>query len=125
MPARCSNRGPGVDVVIEMAGNDAGIATGVNAARPGAGVVLGGIPDGDLSSFTAAAARRQGLSFVMVRRMHETYPVAIWLATSGVDLEPLVTAAYPLEEAAEAFSAAVQRTGQKVIIRVSSSTDSE
>ena len=66
--------GRGVDVVVEMAGADEGIATAVACARPGARVALGGIPSTPLTAFPAAPARRKGLTFAMVRRMHETYP---------------------------------------------------
>ena len=65
--------GRGVDVVIEMAGTDPALTTAVACARPGARIALGGIPATERSSFPASAARRKGLSFVMVRRMHETY----------------------------------------------------
>jgi L-iditol 2-dehydrogenase len=112
--------GRGADVVIELAGTDPAIGTGVMAARPGARVVLAGIPSGDTSSFVAAGARRKGLTFVMARRMHETYPLAIALATAGLDLDTLVSARYPLEDAAAAFTAAVARTGDKVVVDVSS-----
>ena len=40
----------------------------------------------------AAPARRKGLTFAMVRRMHDTYPRAIHLASEGIDLDRLVTA---------------------------------
>ena len=109
----------GVDVVIELAGNDAAIGTAVDLARPGARVVLAGIPDDDRSSFPASIARRKGLSFVMVRRMHDTYARAIALATSGIDLDAIVSARYPLGDAAEAFRSASARSGDKVVVAVS------
>jgi L-iditol 2-dehydrogenase len=111
--------GRGVDVVIEMAGGDSGIETAVDSARPGARVALGGIPSDGWSRFPATGARRKGLTFVMVRRMHETYPAAIALATSGIDLDPLVSVRYPLRDAAKAFTAAAERTGDKVVVAVS------
>ncbi len=111
--------GRGVDVVIEMAGSDDAIATAVAGIRPGGRVVLGGIPSDDRSAFPAAAARRKGLTFAMVRRMNDTYPRAIELATSAVDLDALVTDRYPLTDAAKAFSAAGERRGLKVVVTVS------
>jgi L-iditol 2-dehydrogenase len=111
--------GRGVDVVIEMAGTDAAIATAVECARPGARVAIGGVPSEARSSFPAATARRKGLTFSMVRRMHGTYPTAIALATSGIDLDPLVTARHPLRDAAGGFAAAAERTGDKTVIAVS------
>ncbi len=114
-------QGRGVDVVIEMAGSDDAIATAVAATRPGGRVVLGGIPSDDRSSFPAAAARRKGLTFAMVRRMNDTYPRAIELATSVLDLDALVTERYPLTDAAKAFSVAGERRGLKVVVTVSGS----
>ena len=113
--------GRGVDVVVEMAGTDDAIATAVACARPGARVALGGIPSGPRSSFPAAAARRKGLSFMMIRRMHDTYEQAIELATTGIDLDALVSDHFPLERSAAAFEHAVGRTGDKTVIVVSRS----
>lgn len=114
-----ATQGRGVDVVIELAGTDAGIATAVAAVRPGGRVALAGIPSEDRSSFPAAAARRKGLTFAMVRRMKDTYPRAMALAVGGVDLDLLVTGRYRLNQAAEAFGAAAQRRGDKTVVVVS------
>ncbi|MDT5334635.1 MAG: L-iditol 2-dehydrogenase [Mycobacterium sp.] len=111
--------GRGVDVVVEVAGTDAAIATAVAASRPGARVALAGIPSQDSSSFPAALARRKGLTFAMVRRMNDTYPRAIALATAGVDLDLLVTERHRLVEAAKAFGSAAERRGDKVVVDVS------
>ena len=113
--------GRGVDVVVEIAGNDAAIAIAVEASRPGARIALAGIPSGDDSSFPAAPARRKGLTFAMVRRMNDTYPRAIALAGDGIDLDLLVTERHPLTEAAKAFRSASERHGDKVVVSVSSS----
>jgi L-iditol 2-dehydrogenase len=111
--------GRGVDVVVEMADTDDAITTAARSARPGARIALGGIPSEARSSFPAAEARRKGLTFVLVRRMHDTYPRAIALATSGIDLDALVTARFPLADAAAAFAAAADRRGDKTVVEVS------
>lgn len=116
---RAVTGGRGVDVVVELAGTDEAIATGVQCARPGARIALGGVPAEHLSSFPAAAARRKGLTFAMVRRMHDTYGRAIALATSGIDLDPLVTGRFGLDQAADAFTSAAARRGDKTVIAVS------
>jgi len=113
--------GRGVDVVVEIAGTDAAIATAVEASRFGGRIALAGIPSGDDSSFPAAPARRKGLTFAMVRRMNDTYPRAIALAGDGIDLDLLVTERLPLTEAAKAFRSAAERHGDKVVVSVSSS----
>ena len=107
----------GADAVFELAGTDAAVEIALRAARPGARVVLGGIPDGDRTSFQASLARRKGLTLVLVRRMNEAYPRAIRLVEQGlVDVSSIVSHRYPLERAAEAFAVAADRQGLKVVI---------
>ena len=109
--------GEEVDVVFEAAGTDEAVDVALHAARPGARVVLAGIPAGDRTSFSASVARRKGVTLVLVRRMGEVYPRALRLVQSAaVDLEPLVTHRYPLDRAPEAFAVAAAREGLKVVI---------
>ncbi len=89
----------------------------MESVRPGGRVVLGGIPDGDITTFPASLARRKGLTIAMVRRMNEIYPRAIALAARGaVSLDPLVTTRAPLADAADAFATAQRRDGLKVVL---------
>ncbi|GAB2462527.1 NAD(P)-dependent alcohol dehydrogenase [Xylanimonas ulmi] len=107
----------GAHTVIECAGNDDAVAISVEAARPGATVVLAGIPDDDHTAFPAANARRKGLTFRMARRMKEVYPRAIDLVTSGrVDVRSLVSHRFALDDAPRAFEVAVAREGLKVVV---------
>lgn len=109
--------GDGADVVLEIAGDDDAIETAVRLARPGARVMLAGIPSTSHSAFPAAVARRKGLSMLMVRRMKEVYPRAIALAADGaVQLAPLVTARFGLDDAAAAFEHGAARAGVKTVI---------
>lgn len=107
----------GANTVFEMAGSDTAVEIALRAARPGARVVLGGIPDGDHTSFQASLARRKGLTLVLVRRMNEAYPRAIRLAAQGlIDISSIVSHRYPLERVSEAFTVAADRQGLKVVI---------
>jgi L-iditol 2-dehydrogenase len=107
----------GLDAAVEAAGDNAAVEAAVVAARPGARVVLAGIPAEDRTSFPASTARRKGLTIVLSRRMKHTYPRAIDLAARGlVDLGSLVTHRFPLDESEAAFSTAVAREGLKVIV---------
>lgn len=109
--------GRGVDVVYEAAGTDDAVDLAVEAAMPGARVVLAGIPDVDRTCFNASVARRKGLTLVMVRRMKEVYPRTTALAERGIiDVRGLVTHTFPLAEAAKAFTVAHAREGLKVIV---------
>jgi L-iditol 2-dehydrogenase len=107
----------GLDVVFEVAGENAAVEAAVKAAKPGGKVILVGIPSDDHTGFSAATARRKGLTIKLCRRMKNTYPRAIQLAASGrVDVRSLVTHRFPLEEAQQGFLAAERRQGLKVII---------
>lgn len=109
--------GAGVDVAFEVAGPDAAVAAAMVAARPGARVVLVGIPAVDSTTFPASVARRKGLTILMSRRMNDAYPRAIRLASAGrFDLASLVTDRFPLAAAADAFTVAASRRGLKTVV---------
>jgi L-iditol 2-dehydrogenase len=112
-----ATEGKGVDVAFEAAVENEAVEAAIEAAKPGARVVLIGIPADDRTAFTASTARRKGLTIKLTRRMKRVYPRAIRLVESGmVDVRSLVTHRFPLEEFDKAFSAAQRREGLKVII---------
>lgn len=96
--------GLGADVVFEAAwGGDAAIQA-AELARPGARIVMVGIPGDDRLLVKHSTARRKGLTIVMCRRMKHAYPRALRLVERGlVDVRSLVSHRFPLEQAAEAF----------------------
>ncbi|MFH1929414.1 MAG: zinc-binding dehydrogenase [Chloroflexota bacterium] len=109
--------GRGVDVAIEAAGTNDAVEVAMAVAKPGARVVLVGIPTVDRTTFTASAARRKGLTIMMTRRMKHTYPRAIRMVQEDmVDVRSIVTHVYPLGEYRQAFSIAERREGLKVVI---------
>jgi len=107
----------GADVAFEVAGTDDAVRLAMESVRPGGRIVLAGIPDDDVTTFTASLARRKGLTIAMVRRMNDVYPRAISLAARGaVALDSLVSRRASLDEAVTAFAAAQRRHGLKVLI---------
>jgi L-iditol 2-dehydrogenase len=117
LAARAGGNAHGVHVAFEVAGVDDAVDLAVHAARPGARVVLVGIPSQDRTSFPAGHARRKGLTMLMSRRMKEMYPRAVDLVRSGrVDVRTMVSDSFPLADAAKAFEVAVARTGLKVAV---------
>jgi len=109
--------GRGVDVAFEVAGTDVAVGYAVEAARPGGRVILVGIPGDDSTTFPASVARRKGLTLKLSRRMKEAYPRTTRLVSSGViDVASVVTHTLPLEKAGEAFRAASDRVGLKIIV---------
>ena len=109
--------GAGLDVALEAAGENTAVDAAVDAVRPGARIVLVGIPSEARTSFVAGSARRKGLTFVLSRRMGHVYPRAIQLVMSGaIDIRSLVTHRFPLAAIDAAFDTASRRTGLKVIV---------
>lgn len=109
--------GRGIDVAFEIAGVNAAVEIAIETARPGARVVLVGIPSDDRTSFSASTARRKGLTIQLCRRMAHTYPRAIALAESGqIELAGLASHCFPLSEYQKAFASAAKREGLKVVV---------
>jgi L-iditol 2-dehydrogenase len=114
---RAAAGGGGLDVALETAGEQAAVDAAVEAVRPGARVVLVGIPSQGRTSFVAGTARCKGLTLVLARRMGHVYPRAVQLVASGrVDVRSIVTHRYPLAEIGAAFEAAAERVGLKVLV---------
>lgn len=117
-----SGRAGTCDVGFEVSGTDDGLAGAAALVRPGARIVLVGIPDADSTTVTASAMRRKGLTLAWVRRMTAgAYARAIGIAVRGaVDLSWLTTDRFPLHDAATAFATAARREGLKVVVDVAS-----
>jgi len=107
----------GVDIAFEAAGTHEAVDVAVESARPGARVILIGIPSEDHTTFRASTARRKGLTVKWARRMKHTYPRAIELVRTGrVDVRSLVTHTFPIDRFQDAFDVAMRREGLKVVI---------
>ncbi|GBF06334.1 threonine dehydrogenase-like Zn-dependent dehydrogenase [Deinococcus aerius] len=92
------------DVVFEAGWADDSVQTSALLARPGARVVLVGIPGDDRCTVQHSLARRKGLSLIFSRRMAHTYPEAIALVERGmVDVDALVSDVFPLSQVQRAF----------------------
>lgn len=112
-----ATKGRGVDTAFECAGDNAAVDAALDVALPGGRVVLVGIPVENRVSFTFSTARGKGLTLLVQRRSHPEYPRAIRLIRSGlVEVKSIVSDAFPLSQAAEAFDFAEKRKGLKVVI---------
>ena len=94
----------GYDVVFEAGWADTSVQDAALLARPGARVVLVGIPGNDRMEVQHSLARRKGLSLIFSRRMAHTYPEAIRLVAGGqLDVDRLVSDVYGLNDLGRAF----------------------
>eukprot|EP00899_Mesostigma_viride_P029456 jgi/Mesvir1/9696/Mv12174-RA.1 len=108
------------DVTLECSGTEAGMAAAIAATRPGGVLMQIGCAAGMVRLPLMDASTKE-VDIKGVFRYCHTYPTAIALLSSGrIDVKPLVTHHFGLEEAVRAFETA--RTGAggavKVIIRV-------
>ena len=110
---------PKVDVTFEVAGEDAALESALITAKPGGRAVVVGIPPTNRHSFSAGEARRKGLTVAWSRRMKAIHMLrAIEMADHGiVSLDDLISATYPLAEAAGAFDDLVARNGLKIVVK--------
>jgi L-iditol 2-dehydrogenase len=104
--------GRGEDYVLEATTSPDAPEQAAQVARIGGRVTLVGIPDGDHFGMSAANARRKGLIIKLARRMGHVYPRAIELVRQGrVNIAPIATHHYPMNEAPTAFRDAHESPG--------------
>jgi 2-desacetyl-2-hydroxyethyl bacteriochlorophyllide A dehydrogenase len=106
-----ATRGRGFDVVIEAAGVPAAMATALPVAALGARVVLVGIDVGGTAPVEIGLVQSKALQVRGIIGSAGLWPRTIrFMATSGVDPTPLLTATFPLGEGAAALDAARDTT---------------
>jgi len=100
----------GLDAVFECAGEQGAIDQGFPLLQPGGALIIVGIPELDRVSFDINLARRNELRILNVRRQNECVAPAIELLASGrVNVRPLVTHHFCLEEIPQAFNLVAAR----------------
>ncbi|KAM9408996.1 sorbitol dehydrogenase-like [Pholidichthys leucotaenia] len=104
-------------ITIECTGAESCIQTAIYATRSGGVVVLVGLGPEMVSVPLVNAAIRE-VDIRGVFRYCNTWPMAIAMLASGkVNVKPLVTHRFPLEQAVEAFEITHQHVGIKVMIK--------
>jgi len=112
----------GLDVVFECAGEQDTLDQGVELLQPGGALLVVGIPEVLRVSFRIDLLRRKELRILNVRRQNECVEPAIELIASGrVNVRPLITHHFRLEESARAFELVSARSDGvvKAVIRMS------
>lgn len=94
------------DQTIECTGVESSITSAIYSTRCGGAIVIVGSGTGD-SSIPLNTARRKEVDIRGVFRYANCYPIALNLVASGkVDVKPLVTHRYTLEDSHKAFETA-------------------
>ena len=111
--------GQGVDAVLEMSGHPAAIAQGFRSIRKNGRYTLLGIPAKPLSLDLAKDVIFPGVTVQGIngRRMYETWYQMDALLTSGrVDLAPLITHRFKMEEYQMAFEIGLSGNAGKILL---------
>ena len=96
------------DVMLECSGNQHALRAGLEAMRPRGVVVQLGL-GGDVSIPQNMVVAKE-LSICGSLRFHAEFALAVRLINEGrVDMRPMITAAFPLSQAREAFELASDR----------------
>jgi L-iditol 2-dehydrogenase len=110
--------GRGVDRVYECAGNPKVIPQALSAVRRGGRVALLGLTGGKDVEIPADALTLNEIDLMGIRSSPNAYPAMISLMASGaVEVNPLLTHTYPLEQVEEAFAALRDRTSIRPILK--------
>src|SRR5436190_4712429 len=111
-------RGRGFDVVVEAAGAPAAMASAFPIAGLGARVVLVGIDVGGSAPVEIGLVQSKALLVRGIIGSAGLWPRTIrFMATSGVDPTPLLTATFPLDEGTAALDAA-RDTSRNVKVQI-------
>lgn len=111
-------RGRGFDVVIEAAGVPAAMASAFPIAAHSARVVFVGIDVGGSTQVEIGLIQSKALQVRGIIGSAGLWPRTIrFMATSGVDPAPLLTATFPLDEGTAALDAA-RDTGRNVKVQI-------
>src|SRR6188474_567195 len=113
-----ATRGRGFDVVIEAAGVPAAMASALPIAGFGARVVFVGIDVGGSAPVEIGLVQSKALQVKGIIGSAGLWPRTIrFMATSGLDPTPLLTARFPLEDAPAALEAA-RDTSRNVKVQI-------
>ncbi len=116
---RAATDGQGVDVVLEMSGHPAAIAQGFRSIRKNGRYSLLGIPAKPLSLDLARDVIFPGITVQGIngRRMYDTwYQMDALLVSGKVDLAPLITHRFPLQDFKRAFEIGLSGNAGKIIL---------
>ena len=110
--------GDGADVCIECSGVEQSVQCAMLTAAPGGTVVMVGMGPSDIRIPVIKTCMRKEVDLRGVFRYANCYPKAISMVASGkVDVKPLITHRFKLEETVKAFEAAREGGAVKVMIK--------
>ena len=107
----------GFDVVMEMSGNPGALRDAIANMAHGAGMAILGIPTGDIPiDISRVVFDQLTLRGIYGREMYETWYQMSVMLKSGLDISPVITHRFPVQEHEAAFAAARSGDSGKVVM---------
>lgn len=94
------------DITLECSGAESSINLAIYVTKDGGNVVMVGLNHHKVNVSLSSAACRE-VNLLGIKRYRHSFPLAIYLVSSGkLDVKPLITHTYTIENAIEAFQTA-------------------
>ena len=107
----------GFDVGLEMSGAPAALRQMLGAMNNGGSVALLGLPSTEIAiDWGEVVFKGLTIKGIYGREMFETWYKGIALLQSGLDLAPVITHRYPIDDFATAFAVMAEGTCSKIIL---------
>jgi threonine 3-dehydrogenase len=109
--------GEGFDVGLEMSGNPDAFRSMIDVMRPAGKIAMLGIPAADMAiDWGKFILKGLTIKGIYGREMFETWYKMIVMVQSGLDLSPLITHHFPIDEYQSAFEVMASGQSGKVIL---------
>ena len=107
----------GFDVGLEMSGNTEAFNMMIDYIRAGGSIaILGIVPKGAGIDWPAMIFKGLTLQGIYGRKMFETWHKMIYMVQSGMDLKPIITHHFPIDDFQKAFDVMASGQSGKVIL---------
>jgi len=105
-------------ITLECSGAESSLNLAIYVTQDGGNVVMVGLNHRKVSVSLSSAACRE-VNLLGIKRYRHSFPLAIYLVSSGkLDVKPLITHTYRIEEAVQAFETASSQTSGAIKVQI-------
>ncbi|XP_054157943.1 sorbitol dehydrogenase-like [Oppia nitens] len=110
--------GANPDITLECSGAESSLNLAIYVTKDGGNVVMVGLNHRKVTVSLASAACRE-VNLLGIKRYRHSFPLAIYLVGSGkLDVKPLITHRYRIEQALDAFETASSPTAGAIKVQI-------
>lgn len=106
------------DITLECSGAESSLNLAIYVTKDGGNVVMVGLNHRKVTVSLASAACRE-VNLLGIKRYRHSFPLAIYLVANGkLDVKPLITHKYKIEDALDAFETASSLTAGAIKVQI-------